>query len=83
MREKIIDYINEIALEKGIEADHNTNLFDNGILDSMEIILFLNFLEEELGLKIEYTDLNFENFYTIDSIMAWIEKRQQKEQGNM
>ena len=32
MREKIIDYINEIALEKGIEADHNTNLFDNGIL---------------------------------------------------
>ena len=76
MEEKIVDYINNIASEKGIAVDRTMDLYDNGILDSMEVILLLNFLDEELNIKFAFPDLKFENFKTIDTILAWIEKRQ-------
>lgn len=75
MKEKITNYINEIASEKGVNVHSETDLYDSGILDSMEIILFLTFLDEEMDIKIDFTDLNFEHFKTIDSIISWLEKR--------
>lgn len=71
MEKKIIDYVEKIAADKGIEVDENTNLYDCGIMDSMEIILFLTYLDEKLNIKINLSDLNFENYKTIHSIRLW------------
>lgn len=40
-------------------------------MDSMEIILFLTYLDEKLNIKINLSDLNFENYKTIHSIRLW------------
>lgn len=72
MQQKIIGYFKEIASEKDIEIDNSTDLFESGVLDSMEIIVFLTFLNEELQISIEYADLDFENFKSINLILDWI-----------
>lgn len=74
MKDEIINYIQEVAFEKDVEVEDDIDLFASGIFDSMEIILFLTFLDEKLNIKFEFSDLNFENFQTIDSILNWIEK---------
>lgn len=74
MEKKIIDYVKEVAANKGIAVDENTNLYDCGIMDSMEIILFLTYLDEKLNITINRSDLNFENYKTIHSIRLWFRK---------
>lgn len=74
MEKKIIDYINKVAADKGIVVDETTNLYDSGIMDSMEIILFLSYLDEKLNIKIYLSDLDFENFKSLQSIQVWFHK---------
>lgn len=73
MKEKIIEYFNEVAMEKGVRVNNSMDLYECGILDSMEIILFLTFMNEKLDIKIDFSDLDFENFRSIDSILKWLE----------
>lgn len=72
MREEIIIYINEVASEKGVEVNNTTDLYEYGILDSMEIILFLTYLDEKLNIKFDFSDMDAENFRTIDTILNWV-----------
>lgn len=73
MENKVKQYIMKAASEKGITVDHNTDLFESGVFDSLEIIEFLTYLEEELRISFEWDDLNYENFQSMDTIIQWIE----------
>lgn len=74
MEKEIREYIYDIASEKGVEIDENTNLYECGVMDSMETILFLTFLNEKLHIKIDFSDLDFENFISISAINKWVAK---------
>lgn len=74
MEKEIREYINEIASEKGVKIDDNMDLYECGIMDSMETILFLTFLNEKMHIKIDFSDLDFENFKSIKSILKWTVK---------
>lgn len=67
----IVQYVKKIALNKGIRIDKNTDLFECGIFDSLEIVKFLTYLEE-IGINLTFEDLNFEHFQSIDSIISWL-----------
>lgn len=71
MEDKIFDYVKGIADKKGMEMDRDTNLFETGILDSLEILSLLAFLQKTLHLNIGSDDLNFENYQTINRIVKW------------
>lgn len=73
MEKKIEQYVTKVAVEKGISVNHNTDLFESGVFDSLEIIEFLTYLEEELQISFEFDDLNFEYFQTIDAIVQWMD----------
>ena len=72
MREKIEEYINDLASEKNIAVDSSTDLFEAGILDSLGIVLLLAFIDETLGIEINVETLESDKFQTIDSIVKFL-----------
>ena len=57
------------------DDDH---LIDSGIIDSMGIMTTLSFLEEEFSLQIPSEDLVPENFASISTISALVERLRKK-----
>lgn len=69
MREKIQNYLIDIAKKKNVEIDEDTDLYETGILDSMEMIMLLVYIDEKLGIKISIENLKADNFNTINAII--------------
>lgn len=74
MKEKVKDYLDEIAKNQGICLDNNTNLFETGILDSLGIIMLITYIMDELKIKLDVEDLKYENYETLKSIYAWLDE---------
>lgn len=72
VQKKIEQFITKAAQERGIKVSHSTDLFESGVFDSLEIIEFLTFLEDEMQVSFEFADLNFENFQTMETIIEWL-----------
>ena len=75
MYDLIKQFISTISYDKGVNIEDGTDLFETAILDSMSIISLLTLLQEKTGLTFSPDDLQVENFKSIDSIMAWIERK--------
>lgn len=58
-----------------IEIDANTALLSSGILDSLGILQMMSFLSDELGIEIDDADFTLENFETLGSLLAFIQRR--------
>lgn len=68
----IIDWIREHCLHRDPSAAlaADTPLLDGGLLDSMEIMLLVSFLEEQLGTSVPLEEVMPENFETPAAIAA-------------
>jgi acyl carrier protein len=53
----------------------DTPLLEQGLLDSIQIVQMVNFLETQFAVKVDVDDLVPENFQDIKSILAMITKR--------
>jgi acyl carrier protein len=58
-----------------------TSLLDSDILDSLNLLQLVVFLEERFGVIIGDADLLPENFNSIDSICAYLRAREPEEQA--
>lgn len=68
--QKLKDFICEHA---GLSADdiaNDTLLFTDGYIDSFTMASLIGFLEEELGVEVDPSDVTLENFDSIDAIVA-------------
>ena len=72
MEEKIFEFVRKIAEKKGDTITEETNLYEEGIIDSLEIISLLSFMQSELNITFSPEDLKFENFETVKSITDWV-----------
>lgn len=64
-----------ISEEKGINIDdisNDTSLLESGMIDSVNMVQILLFIEEQFGIKVEDNELIPENFDTINSIFNLI-----------
>ncbi len=50
-------------------------LLEERLMDSLQLMQLVVFLEEKFGLRIDITDLVIENFASINTISAFIEKQ--------
>lgn len=77
MKEKIITYLNTQILRQGPHQVTSTqdDLFGNNLIDSMEFIKLITFLETEFALKISPEDLIIENFFSVDAITTYLQAR--------
>lgn len=73
MKNDILDFIVEELLDdETMVVENNTSLFKEKILDSMNLLQLVSFIEETYEVKIGAMDMVFENLDTIDSIQAFI-----------
>lgn len=68
--------VREIALGRGIESvEHDRDLLADEVIDSLGITELITFLEAKYGIAVSDDDLAPENFRSVDSIVAFVEKK--------
>jgi acyl carrier protein len=60
----------EFFSQKGQEVTLSTKLIEDGILDSMEIVEFIMFLEEKFGVEFCPTSFEIYNFKSIEKLIS-------------
>ncbi len=75
MREEIRNFIAETAFSDPSVIKDDTLIFDEGIFDSMGLLGLINFLESEFNVVTEDTELQEENFGSVERIACFIKKK--------
>jgi D-alanine--poly(phosphoribitol) ligase subunit 2 len=70
--EKVLKLVRDLTENNDVQF--NTNLLDEGILDSLTTIELISKLEDEFKINIDSEDLNHQNFNTVSKIEALIQK---------
>lgn len=76
MKEQIVEILKEIRPE--FEFEGVENFFDEGMLDSFDLMTLVSTLDERFQIKIDGTDILPENFANVDAIAALVEKSPKK-----
>lgn len=72
MKDRIVEILKEIRPEfefVGVE-----NFFEEGMLDSFDLMTLVSTLQSEYGVKIAGEEILPENFANVDAIVALLEK---------
>jgi acyl carrier protein len=75
----IISYLNENAERQGIAAPQfKDDLFKQGVLDSFSLVDFVSILESQFNIQIGDSDVNPENFRSIEAIELYVDSRRRQ-----
>lgn len=74
MKEKIVEILSGIRPENDFTED--VNFFEEGMLDSFDIVTLISELEETFNIKIAGIDVVPENFSSVESIEVLVKKSQ-------
>ena len=78
MEETIRQFLIDNAwLAKDQQLLATDSLLEQGVIDSVAMLELISFLEESYGIDIPDDDLMPEHFDSLDSMVAYVEKRQQ------
>jgi acyl carrier protein len=70
--------VDEILLGDGAtRINPDESLIDSGILDSLALLRFINFLEDQFSVTVDDLEVVPDNFQTINVTKAFIEKKLQ------
>ncbi len=72
MKEKIVKILNEIRPEFDFETSQN--YFENGMLDSFDVITLVTTLDETFSISIEGVDILSDNFNDLNKIIDLLQK---------
>jgi acyl carrier protein len=61
----------DVALEDG-EIEGSTDLLLTGMVDSLGVVLVVEWIERTLGRSIDPADVVLENFQTVDAMMEFL-----------
>lgn len=75
MREDIRKFIAETSFNNLSDIKDETLIFDEGIFDSMGLLGLINFLESEFNIVTEDTELQEENFGSVERIATFVQKK--------
>lgn len=76
IRDAIAGYIEELSGERGF--DHSKNLFEYGLLTSLDVLSLVAFIEERFALEISGDDIDMESFGTVDGLVAIVTAKQRQ-----
>lgn len=75
MEEKVMEIIYNACDDKVIYKNKNMNLFETGLLDSMEFIELLITLEEEFDIEIEPAEISKDKMNTSNQLIEFIRRK--------
>jgi len=68
--------VDEIVLgDSNTKIDPNESLISNGVLDSLALLRLIAFLEDQMGVTVDDSEVIPENFETINEIKSFIENK--------
>lgn len=70
VRDTIVEYIERISNER--DLDHSCNLFECGLLTSLDVLSLVAFLEDTFMLEITGDDIDMDSFGTINGLVSMI-----------
>lgn len=71
----ILDLVTSFFWERGKEiVSSDADLFEEGIIDSMELLDLIAAVEEGLGLEMDQELMSVDNFRSLDAIVSTIAK---------
>ena len=73
--ETILGFICDEADLEEDEANADTSLFRDQLLDSMNLTALIAFLEETFSIKVKPMDIVFENLDTVNHMLAYIARK--------
>lgn len=74
--QKIIDFIiDELLEDEDEEITPQSSLFKDRILDSLNLLSLISFLENTYDVKIATSEVNFENLDTVANMEAFLGKK--------
>ena len=76
MQQQIIEILKEIRPE--FEFEGIDNFFDEGMLDSFDLMTLVSTLDERFSIKIDGTDILPENFANVESIEALVQRSKKR-----
>lgn len=72
MENEILDILKDI--NPYVDIDMNTNLYEEGVLDSMGLLILITELEKKYEVDIPLDNLQLENFECINNILEFINR---------
>jgi acyl carrier protein len=72
---QIRNFISEITFTDAEKITADTNLFEEGIFDSLGFLSLISYLDEEFGVEVANDELSEENFESIKAVVAFISKK--------
>ncbi|MHC1785430.1 MAG: acyl carrier protein [Anaerolineaceae bacterium] len=81
VREKIRNYIGENILfsSNGFPYADETSFLETGIIDSMNVLELVVFIEENFGITVEDSDFTPDNFDSVEKIENFISRKTEVE----
>lgn len=74
--EQIKEYIEDELLEDDeFELSNSMSLFKERVLDSLNLLALISFLESEANIKIDSSEISLENIDSIDLMVAFVARK--------
>lgn len=70
VRETMVGYIETLANERIL--DYSSNLFESGVLTSLDVLSLVAFIEDTFMLEISGDDIDMDTFGTIDGLVGMV-----------
>jgi len=75
MKTSIREFVCKTTFSNPQKIKDDTLLFDEGIFDSMGLLNLISFLEEDFNVKVADSELETDNFGSIDAIASFLERK--------
>lgn len=70
--EQLLELLKEVKSD--IDFEKETDLVDEGLLDSLEIVTIIASIEEKFGIEIDPDEIDPDNFQSAETMWEMIEK---------
>jgi len=75
IEQSILGHIKEIAAASDVTVNRDTGLLDSGLLDSINLVGLIQFLEERFSIKIPDSDIGADLFNSPATLISYVEQR--------
>lgn len=72
-KDQVMIFIKDELLEEELNINENTSLFEDRILDSLNLLNLISYMEDTFNIKIGITEVNIENFDSVKKIIEFLE----------
>lgn len=75
IEQSILAHIKEIAAASNVTVNRDTGLLDSGLLDSINLVGLIQFLEERFSIKIPDNEIGADLFASPASLISYVEQK--------